>query len=331
MVLTGDSLFVGDLARPDLAVDAEDGATELYASLRKLLELDDLVEVWPGHVGGSLCGGAGLSGKTSSTIGYERRHQPLLQADERQFVDGLIAGIPASRPPIISSIVALNQADTAPEPKPLTQIPEADVHRLLADGATVLDARHPDAFDVAHLSGAVNLPLASPGVGTRGGWALKPDEEVLIVAGDEAEAAAMATTMQAAGLFQAVGWLPADRAAWERAELPVASASAWSVERLVACLETDAVELVDVRDQSEWEAGHVRGSLHVPLEQLRDGRSIELPDGNGVTTAVACAAGMRAAFAASLIRRAGRPNVIRVADGGVPDLGDHGIPLEPGS
>src|SRR5918999_574198 len=88
-VLTGDTLFVGDIARPDLAVDKEDGARGIFHSLNdKLMSLPDTVEVWPGHLGGSLCGGPGMDLKISSTIGFEREAQPLLQiADEREFVE----------------------------------------------------------------------------------------------------------------------------------------------------------------------------------------------------------------------------------------------------
>jgi hydroxyacylglutathione hydrolase len=330
MVLTGDSLLVGDLARPDLAVDATDGASDLYASVRRLLELDEYVEVWPGHVGGSLCGGAGLSGKTSSTIGYEQQHQPLLQVGEQEFIDGLVAGIPASRPPNIDRIVRLNQAAEVTDPGPPALLSGSRLHDLLGDGATVLDARLPDAFDAAHLAGSVNLPLASPGVGTRAGWALAPDETMVIVATDDVQAAAMASTLQAAGLFQAVGWAPADGPKWERDGLPVATASSWDLGRLAESLREAAVDLVDVREDSEWISGHVPGSHHVPLHRLRDGRSVALPD-RGLCTAVACAAGMRAAFAASLLRRAGRPDVVRVADGGVPDLDAYGIKLDVGA
>lgn len=330
MLLTGDSLLVGDLARPDLAIEAQDGAAEMYASLRRLLELDDHVEVWPGHVGGSLCGGAGLSGKTSSTIGYERRHQALLQADEQQFVEGLIAGIPASRPPNIGRIVSLNQAARAVTPGPLPLLPSSALGELLRAGATLLDARLPDAFDAAHLAGAVNLPIASPGVATRAGWALGPDEQVALVTDDDEQAASMATTLQAGGVFQAVGWVASDPAAWERAGLPVATASSWDVARLAESLRRSAVALVDVREQSEWDTGHVRGSHHVPLNRLRDGRSVSLST-NGHRIAVACAQGMRAAFAASLLRRGGHCDAVRIAGGGVPDLDAHGIALEPGT
>src|SRR5690349_16021942 len=85
LVLTGDSLLVGDIARPDLAYEPTEGAHALHASLHQLMGLGDHIEVWPAHVGGSLCGGAGLSGKTSSTIGFERRNDPLLTMDRDQF------------------------------------------------------------------------------------------------------------------------------------------------------------------------------------------------------------------------------------------------------
>ena len=112
MVLTGDSLLVGDIARPDLAYEATDGARALHASLAELTGRDSCVEVWPAHVGGSLCGGAGLSGKTSSTVGFERRSNPLLALDVHEFVDGLTASLP-SRPPNVDRIVAINSGAMA--------------------------------------------------------------------------------------------------------------------------------------------------------------------------------------------------------------------------
>src|SRR5205823_5885592 len=108
LLLTGDSLFVGDVARPDLAVEPEEGARGLHGSLRRLLEHDDFVEVWPGHVGGSLCGGAAMSKKPSSTIGFERRFSPLLRiADEDEFVRALTAS-PQPQPPNFERVVELN-------------------------------------------------------------------------------------------------------------------------------------------------------------------------------------------------------------------------------
>mgnify|MGYP006336352493 CR=1 FL=1 len=99
LVVTGDSLFVGDVARPDLAVDKEEGARGLYASVRRLLALGDFAEVWPGHIGGSLCGGAGMSEKPGTTIGFERRFNRAFAIQERSaFVDVMLRDIPPAPP-----------------------------------------------------------------------------------------------------------------------------------------------------------------------------------------------------------------------------------------
>ncbi|MGH2866976.1 MAG: MBL fold metallo-hydrolase, partial [Solirubrobacteraceae bacterium] len=328
LLLTGDSLLVGDIARPDLAYEATDGAQELHATLHQLTEVGDQVEVWPAHVGGSLCGGDNLSGKTSSTIGFERRHNPLLLLGEPQFVTELTESLP-SRPPNIDRIVSLNQrheADPLAEP---VQLDSAALRPLLAAGVTVLDGRAPDDFDAGHLADALNLPVASPGVGTRAGWALVPDERIAIVGADERGARRMISALQAVGFRELAGYAVADLSAWEEAGLPVSKTGSWGLDRLVAGLEDEIVELVDVREPREWALGHVAGSHHVPLHRMRDIGSVPTA-ADGRTTAVACAAGARAAFAASLLRRAGRGDVVRVTGGGVPDLSSRGLELEPG-
>jgi glyoxylase-like metal-dependent hydrolase (beta-lactamase superfamily II)/rhodanese-related sulfurtransferase len=326
MLLTGDSLLVGDLARPDLAVDALDGARALHSSLQPILALGDHVEVWPAHVGGSLCGGAGLSGKTSSTIGFERLHNPLLMMAEEQFVKSLVQSLP-TRPPNIDRIVSLNSAHSGHTPPDPAMLVAGGLLDALRAGVTVLDSRMPPEFDAGHLAGAVNLPVASPGVGTRAGWVLEPDQPIVIVATEPEQARSMASALHAVGLWQTVGYALADTEIWARQDLPVAHAHAWDLEQLAGGLRRDAVDLVDVRESPEWVAGHVPGSHHMPLRSFRVGRPVHLPE-RGRTTAVACAAGIRAAFAASLLRRAGRRDVVRVAGGGVPDLNRHGIDLE---
>jgi hydroxyacylglutathione hydrolase len=329
LLLSGDSLLVGDIARPDLAYEPAAGARELHASLRQLLALGDHVEVWPAHTGGSLCGGAGLSGKTSSTVGFERRTNPLLMMDEARFVAGLTGSLP-SRPPNIERIVAINRRSAGASPAAPAALSGSRLAELLAAGITVLDSRLPADFDSGHLAGAINLPVSSPGVGTRAGWALDPDEPIVIVAQDPASAQAMSSALQAVGFWQLSGYCVADRSAWERDRLPVAEAGSWDLDQLAAGLRASSVQLVDVREQREWDTGHIAGSHHVPLNALRDVSSVPA-SAPGRTTAVACAAGVRAAFAASLLRRAGRPGVVRVAGGGIPDLSARGIELALGA
>jgi glyoxylase-like metal-dependent hydrolase (beta-lactamase superfamily II)/rhodanese-related sulfurtransferase len=328
-LLTGDTLLVGDVARPDLAYAPREGAAALHATLGELVAHGDHVELWPGHVGGSLCGGAQLSHKTSSTVGFERRHNPLLAMDEPAFVDAVTASLP-SRPPNIERIVELNRRRTGRSPAAAPRLEAAGLKRTLTEGATVLDCRAPDRFDDGHLAGAINLPVTSPGVGTRAGWALDPAAAIVVVAGDEPAARRMLSALQAVGFWALEGWAVAAADAWRNAGLPVARAGSWDLDRLADGVRRDAVQLVDVRELPEWVSGHVAGSIHVPLHRLRDVADVPA-SADGRPTAVACAAGIRAAFAASLLRRAGRRDVVRVAGGGVPDLGDRGIVLAAGA
>ena len=152
MLLTGDSLLVGDLARPDLAVEPREGARDAARQpARSCSTLGDHVEVWPAHVGGSLCGGAGLSGKTSSTIGFERRHNPLLVMDEPQFVEAVTDSLP-SRPPNIERIVELNRRSAGATPARAGRArPRTCWNGRSLGRSTVLDCRFPTEFDAGHL------------------------------------------------------------------------------------------------------------------------------------------------------------------------------------
>src|SRR4051794_9858572 len=186
-VLTGDSLLVGDVARPDLAVDPKDGARALHASIGRLLALGDHVELWPGHVGGSLCGGAGLSTKTSWTIGFERLAggTPGL-ADSRGFVDAVAAAAPPQRPPHLARVVGPTRGRWAGEPAPLTALAPVARHEQITRCTTILDTGAPADFDAGHLRGPLNVP-PGPGRVPRVGWAVEPDEPLVVVGTTVAE------------------------------------------------------------------------------------------------------------------------------------------------
>jgi glyoxylase-like metal-dependent hydrolase (beta-lactamase superfamily II)/rhodanese-related sulfurtransferase len=329
LLLSGDSLLVGDVARPDLAYEPREGAAALHATLHELLALGDHVELWPAHVGGSLCGGSGLSHKTSSTLGFERRHNRLLEMESPQFVRAVTESLP-SRPPNVERIVQINRRPAGATPAQPVALALDNLQPRLVAGVAVLDCRHPDRFDDGHLAGAINLPVSSPGVGTRAGWALDPELPIVIVADDEPSAQAMISALQSVGFWALDGYCVADLDGWSRAELPIARSDSWDLGHLAEGVREGRIELVDVRELSEWITGHVAGSHHVPLHRLHDVSSVPAAC-DGRTTAVACAAGMRAAFAASLLRRAGRRDVVRVAGGGIGDLGDHGIELALGA
>jgi glyoxylase-like metal-dependent hydrolase (beta-lactamase superfamily II)/rhodanese-related sulfurtransferase len=323
-VLSGDSLLVGDVARPDLAVDPQAGARALHASLRELFILGDHVELWPAHLGGSLCGGGRLSPKTSSTIGFERLSSSPASLGLEDFVSTVSSATPP-KPPNLQSVVARNRGTLAEEPVPPAELDAGGVGDALVTGATVLDIRPADAFDAGHLETALNFAPA-PGRVTRAGWAAAPDEPLVVIGGGLPEARRFAEALYSIGLWRIVGVAGADPEGWRTAGLPVRTAESWTLASLAEALLGGRVDLVDVRDEAEFATGHVPGSQPLPLHELADGRSA--PRFQRDPVAVACAGGARAALAASLLRRAGNEGVVRLAGGGIGDLPPLGVELE---
>ena len=286
LVLTGDSLFVGDAARPDLAVAPREGAQGLFRSLRRLCELPDGVEVYPGHVAGSLCG-AGLSSKASSTIGFERRfNRALSQASEEEFVADRSSGR-APRPANLDRIVALNRGPF------LGRQPDLKAMREAGD-ATVLDVRTTGAFAAGHVRGALNIPVSGTSFATRAGFLLEPDEPVALHAASSEEAVLAATRLRSVGLLTLRGYLERP-AATERLQ-PI------DLDELEALLAGGAVDLVDVREADERDEGYIAGSRHIPYRLLR---SCADSLGNGRPVVTICETGGRAAVAASVLVAAG--------------------------
>jgi hydroxyacylglutathione hydrolase len=321
LVLSGDSLFVGDLARPDLAVEPEAGARGLYRSARRLLELDDFAEVWPGHIGGSLCGGAGMSEKPGTTIGFERRFNRLLREDEEGFVRELTGNL-APQPPNFERIVELNRGPLLTDAAPFVPVAPEAVEGVIVDG------RDPTEFDAGHIPGSINVTMTRSAVGTRAAWVVDPESEITVLAAGDEDARRLVRLLEAVA-FRGVGrHLVGGIAAWREAGRPVETTPAIDIRELAERLRRDEVALLDVREEDEWAEGHVPGSLHLPYHELSGGIPPELQ--NGRPLAVACSVGNRSSIAASLLRRAGRTDVIHVADGGIADLADEGIELVEG-
>jgi hydroxyacylglutathione hydrolase len=329
ILLTGDSLFVGDLARPDLAVEAEVGARALFHSLRKLGQFEDFVEVRPGHIGGSLCGGANMSQKPDSTIGFERRFNDYLRFEEEdEFVRTLISE-QTPQPPNFERTVELNRGPLLTEAAPLRPLLPQRVKELTEAGAVVIDGRDQREFDSAHVLGSVNVTMNQSGVGTRAAWILDPDTEVIVTSEGDEYAQRAIRLLEAVGFRRIRGYLTGGINAWRAAGLKVETTPALDVPGLAERIDKEEVVLLDVRDEAEWEAGHVEGSIHVPYQQLRE----EVPDevrNADKPLAVACSGGIRSSMAASLLKRAGIKNVEHVADGGVPNLEGEGIDLMQG-
>src|SRR5687768_1349563 len=179
-VLTGDSLFVGDIARPDLAVDKEEGARGIFRSLGdKLMSLPDTTEVWPGHLGGSLCGGPGMDLKISSTIGFEKRHNAALAIhDEDEFVEAALAAL-GPQPPNFMAIVELNRGPLLTDGVELLPLAPRQVEQQRAAAALLVDVRTDQQFDDAHIPGAVSIPMLTAGFGSKLAWLADRDQDIV--------------------------------------------------------------------------------------------------------------------------------------------------------
>ncbi|HEU4658270.1 MAG TPA: rhodanese-like domain-containing protein [Capillimicrobium sp.] len=327
-VLTGDSIFVGDLARPDLAVEKAAGARELFHSLHeRLLTLPGTCEVWPGHLGGSLCGGPGMDLKVSSTIGYERAHNELLAlTDADAFVARSTAHL-APQPPNFHNIVALNRGPLQAErnlPQPLDP-GQVDAQR--AAGALVVDTRTELQFDEAHIPGAVCITARRAGFGSKLAWLAEPGHRIVLVGRDDEDAIEAGELAAAVGLQSVAGYLHGGMTAWREERRPVERVERIAVDALLEryAQGSDGLQILDVREEGEWRAGHIPGALHTPYHDLH-----ELPGGLDPArpVAVICASGQRAAVGASLLLRHGAERVLHVVDGGVPAWRRAGGPIE---
>jgi glyoxylase-like metal-dependent hydrolase (beta-lactamase superfamily II)/rhodanese-related sulfurtransferase len=329
LVVTGDSLFVGDVARPDLAVEPEEGARELFASLNRLLELDDFAEAWPGHIGGSLCGGAGMSEKPGTTIGFERRFNRLLRLGSEQDFVRELTGHLSPQPPNFKRIVELNKGPLLTEAAVVEALAPARVKEMADADVLLLDGRPTRDFDAEHVPGSVNVTMTRSSVGTRAAWIADPEADVLLNAASEGEARRMARLLEAVGFRKIAGFLSGGTTAWREAGLETGSTIAVDVPGLAEQIRSGEVRVLDVRDEDEWEESHVPGSIHIPFHELRNGVPAELENG-GKPLAIVCSAGNRSSIAASLLKRAGLDGVEHVADGGVEDLRNEGIELVEG-
>jgi len=177
-----------------------------------------------------------------------------------------------------------------------------------------------------HVPGSINVTMVRAAVGTRAAWVVDAESEVVVTAASDEEAGRMGTLLEAVGFRRIVGFLAGGVDAWRDAGLPVESTPAIDIPELAERLRRGDVRLLDVRDEDEWDDGHVEGSLHVPYYDLREGLPEELRNG-GKPLAVACSAGNRSSIAVSLLRRAGINDLIHVADGGIAELPEEGIEL----
>ena len=312
-LLSGDSLFIGDVARPDLAVEPREGAAAIYRSLHeRLLALDDEVEVWPGHLGGSLCGGSGLDLKTSSTIGFERRHNRALGiADLGEFVEDSVGSL-GDKPPNVERIVNINRGPLVEHfgtPQALTP---HQVEEAVAAGACVIDGRTNEQFDESHIAGALSTSAYDTGFATKVSRVAPAGTEIIVVAASDGDDRDAAELLASVGV-RVCGFLEGGMTAWRTDGRPVRRIELIDPSELMRRVEGPAAPVVlDVRAAGEYAAEHIPGSLHIPYGDIAQ-RLDELPRDRPIATI--CRGGKRSGLAASILQREGFEDVVHVGRG----------------
>ena len=260
-VLTGDSLFVGDVARPDLAVERTEGARGIFRSLQdQLLTLPDYIEVWPGHLGGSMCGGPGMDLKVASTIGFERHHNAMLAIDdEQEFVDASVAKLGA-QPPNFKAIVELNHGPLLTDGIEPARLFPVEVAQRQLEGALVVDVRTDVQFAEGHIPGSISIPLHRGGFGTKLAWVGARAPQIIFVGRDDEDGRrAGRSRRRRRARRRCAARRPARRRLdqLERRATSRWSRSSASRSRTSAatCDATPPAQVLDVREVAEFETG----------------------------------------------------------------------------
>ena len=319
---TGDFIFVGDVGRPDLLERAaniagtmEAGAKTLYQSLQSFASKPDWLQIWPGHGAGSACG-KGISAIPHSTMGYERRFNWALQPmSESQFVKNVLAGQPEP-PKYFAEMKRLNKEGPRvlhgfkrPELLELTAL-----DRALKAGALVIDARPAAHYAAAHVPGTISIPL-NRSFTTYAGWLVPYTSDFYVIVDDRVTGAADTIVRDLAmiGLDRVAGYFDAaviDQ--WCTSGRPTQSVQQIEARDLKESLAHGAVTLIDVRNQVEWEEGHLAGARHIPLGYLPE-RLAEVPRSKPIV--LQCLTGVRSHIAVSVLQANGIENAINLKGG----------------
>ncbi len=326
-VFTGGSLLVGSAGRTDLlGPDRTEELTKAqFRSLRRLSALPDDVTVLPTHGAGSFCVSTVAALSRTSTLSAERTQNPALAApDEASFLRQQLTGLLAF-PTYYRHMAPINRAGAPPllsVPRVPALVPK-DVERLEQQGAWIVDSRDRLDFATAHLPGSVNVELDNT-FASYVGWVIPFGSQTVLIVSAESALEEALTQLARIGYDRVPGYLAGGVEAWRAEGRPVRSYPVADIDDLCrACLGGQSLRVLDVRQQAEWDQGHIpEKSLHVFVGDLPE-RLPELPRDTEMWTI--CASGHRASTAASLLDRAGIP-VRLVARGGVPEWAAHCYP-----
>lgn len=314
-VFTGDTLFIGDVGRPDLSKThaPQQLAGLMYDSLHgKLLTLPDDVLVYPAHGAGSLCG-RNMRAERSSTIGIERLTNYALQIKSRdEFVRQMTSNLPA-RPDYFLEDAAINRAGATPlaELPELKPISAAELSSMLERGANALDVRPNDQFAAGHVPGSINIALS----GQFASWAgavLGLSANPVLIAETTEQMDEARVRLARVGIEDLADYLDGGPAGWQRAGFALQQLPQITVQELNSRLQGNVLQVLDVRRESEWGAGHIGGAKWYPLDRFKASLP---PIERNQPLAVHCQSGYRSVIACSLLQRAGNRNVINVIGG----------------
>ncbi len=332
LLLSGGALLVGDIGRPDLLggpAEAKEAARVFCHTIQEriLWRLPDHLLVFPTHVSGSLCGG-NIGSRLSTTVGYEKKTNAVVSriSSTEEFVEECIRldNLPAVpsywRRMRKQNLEGVNALGVLAEPPALRPDAFRDRQR---SGAIVVDARSPEAFAGGHIPNALNVGLGSS-FATWAGSVLPEDAEVLLVLDGPEELWDAAWQLLRIGYELPVGWLAGGMFAWRAAGYEMEPVPTVTVRQLLSMLETSEVEVLDVRQPSEWMSGHIPGATFITAAELPD-RIADVPRNKPV--AVVCGSGYRSSVATSLLKRHGIADVLNVS-GGMSAWNNSGFPTE---
>jgi len=314
-VFTGDTLFIGDVGRPDLSQSHTPAelAGLLYDSLHnKLMKLPRDVLVYPAHGAGSLCG-RNMRAERSSTIATERMTNYALQIGSRdEFIRELTSKVPV-RPDYFLQDAEINRDGAAPlsELRELQPLSPQALKTMLEEGVIALDVRPPSDFAKGHVPVSINIALS----GQFASWAgsvLGLSSRPVLIADNDDQLSEARLRLARIGIENVRGFLDGGIAGWQQAGMPLATLQEVSVNQVNAWLRSGEAELLDVRREGEWKTTHIEGAVWAPLDTL----STNLPAlAHDRRIAVHCKSGYRSAIACSVLQRAGFQNVANVLGG----------------
>lgn len=313
-VFTGDTLFAGDVGRTDLlGLDIwREQSEKLYDSLHeKLLPLGDHVIVYPAHGAGSVCGHE-ISDKEFSTIGYERKTNPLLQLDKEAFTEHVMKQ-KLLRPPYFRKMEDYNlngppllREATVPQPLSVDEFEE----RMYKPNMIILDTREPGAFASSHIPGSLNIWL--DGASFFPGWVLTYDQKILLVTERKEDVETAKAYLHRLGFDNIIGYLCPNIKEWRNRGKPIEHLGTLSAVMLKEKLDRNEIILVDVREEREWDEGHVEGAEHIYVGHLIK-EANRLPRVKPIATT--CGWGGRGGLGASILKKLGFDNVYNVLGG----------------